>query len=251
MRKLLTIAAVLVIVIWGATKLGRVAHASIDLTGDESDSRPGTRSWNVRGFDRVALRGSDDVIVRVGPAESVTASGPADALDRLEAEVRDGQLRLGRKKEGWSFGWRSKPRPVVFTVTVPRLAGAAVAGSGDMKVDRVQGAAFRGAVAGSGSLAIAALRADTASFDIAGSGDTQVAGQARALDLSIAGSGDFAGQGLRSQAARIKIAGSGDVKATVDGEADVSVMGSGDVDIFGKPVCQVKKMGSGDVRCPA
>src|SRR4051794_34559030 len=77
----------------------------------------GSRSFNVRGFDRVSLRGSDNVVVRVGGAESVTATGPQDVLDKLEVKVVDGELRIGREKHSWSWGWSSDRKPTIITVT--------------------------------------------------------------------------------------------------------------------------------------
>lgn len=208
----------------------------------------GTRSFNLRGFDRVSLRGSDNVVVRVGAAESVTAKGPQKVLDRLEVTVVNGELRIGREK-GWKLGWSSDETPTVVTVTLPSLRAASVAGSGDMQVDKAQATSFDASVAGSGNLVIGSLQADAASISIAGSGDATISGQARSLDVSVAGSGDVSAQGMKSERAKISIAGSGDVKAQVSGEADISIMGSGDVDIVGKPRCRVSKMGSGDVNC--
>jgi len=208
-----------------------------------------TRSFAVRGFDRVSLRGSDDVVVRVGAAESVVATGPEDVLEKLKVEVVNGELRVGRERSIWNLDWSSDRKPAVITVTVPRLCGASVAGSGDMKVDNVNVPSFDGSIAGSGNLAIASLRADAATLSIAGSGDASVSGQARSLDVSIAGSGNLAAQGLRAERAKISIAGSGDVRAHVSGEADVSIVGSGDVVLGGNPRCRTSKMGSGEVRC--
>lgn len=208
----------------------------------------GSRTFDVRGFDRVSLRGSDDVVVRVGSAESVTATGPDDVLDRLEVKVVNGELRIGREK-GWSWGWSGDRKPAVITVTLPRLRGASVAGSGDMNIDRVRATAFEGSIAGSGNLSVNRLQAETASLDIAGSGNASVTGQVRSLDISIAGSGDMSAAGLKAERAKISIAGSGDVRAQVSGEADVSIIGSGDVNLVGNPRCRISKMGSGDVRC--
>jgi hypothetical protein len=219
-----------------------VVHAQSD------DGGSGSRTFAVRGFDRVSLRGSDNVIVRVGAAESVTATGPDDVLDKLEVKVVDGELRIGREKK-WSMGWSSDRKPAVITVTLPRIRAASVAGSGDMRVDRLQATAFDGSIAGSGNLQIGALQADSVSLSIAGSGGASVAGQAKSLDISIAGSGDLQAANLRAERAKISIAGSGDVRAFVSGEADVSIVGSGDVELGGNPRCRTSKMGSGEVRC--
>ena len=214
----------------------------------ESAGPNGSRSFTARGFDRVSLRGSDNVVVRLGGAESVTATGPQKILDTLKVEVVGGELRVDREKSNWNISWGDHD-PVVITVTTPQLRGASVAGSGDMKVDKVQTASFSGSVAGSGNLAVAALQADAASLDIAGSGDASFAGSAKSIDISIAGSGNLDAKGLRAEHAKISIAGSGDVSAHVTGDADVSIVGSGDVDLSGSPRCKVSKMGSGEVRC--
>lgn len=213
------------------------------------DTSAGSRTFALRGFDRVAVRGSDDVIVRVGAAESVSVTGPNDVLDQLEVEVKDGELRLGRKRSGFGFNMSSPRGHAVFTVTLPRLAGATLAGSGDLQVDKVAGPKFDATIAGSGNLRVAALQSDAAAFAIAGSGDVQVAGGTRRLDISIAGAGDVDGAALTSEQAKIKIAGSGNVKAGVSRDADIAIVGSGDVEIIGPAKCSVSKLGSGEVRC--
>lgn len=236
-------------------RLPILAVAAITLTAcgvvhaEGHDAGPaGSRSFAARGFDRVELRGSDNVVVRVGAAESVTATGPTEVLDRLKIEVVNGELRVGREKD-WRMGWSGSHKGATITVTLPRLRGASVAGSGDMQVDRVQTASFDGSIAGSGNLAIGSLQADAASLDIAGSGGASVTGQAKSIDVSIAGSGNLSAQGLKAERAKISIAGSGNVRAQVSGDADVSIMGSGDVELVGNPRCRVSKMGSGSVRC--
>lgn len=241
MSRVITVAALALL-----AGCGMVSGQADAGSGDQA-----TRSFAASGFDRVSLRGSDDVVVRVGAAESVTASGPEGELERLEVLVKDGELRIGRVKDSgnWGWNWGRDRKPVVVTVTLPRLQGASVAGSGDMRVDRVQTASFEGAIAGSGNLQIGQLVADAASLRIAGSGDAQVTGQAKSLEISIAGSGSLEADGLSAERAKIKVAGSGDVRAKVSGEADVSIVGSGDVRIAGNPRCRVKKMGSGDVTC--
>jgi len=204
-----------------------------------------SRSFPLSGFDRIALRGADDVEVRVGPAESVSVTGPAALLDRLEVEVRDGELRLGRKRGDGP--WRDGTAR--FTVTLPRLTAAAVAGSGDMRIDRAEARSFAASVAGSGDLSIGALAADALDLSVAGSGDLAVGGRTRALNVSIAGSGDIDAARLRAERADISLAGSGNVRAGVDSEAAVSILGSGDVEILGNAKCRVSKMGSGSVTC--
>lgn len=209
----------------------------------------GTRSFAAAGFDRVSLRGSDDVVVKVGPAPSVTARGDTAILDRLEVEVVDGELRVGRKDER-GFRWRGDRGSALVTVTLPRLVAASVMGSGDMAVDRAEASSFDASVAGSGNLRIASLTADAAEVSIAGSGNATIeSGRGKSLDVAIAGSGNADAAGFRSDRADISIAGSGNARAAVDGEAEVSILGSGNADIVGDARCKVSKLGSGEARC--
>lgn len=231
----------------GLAGLALVAACGTVNANERSEGPQTSRSFAVTGFDRVALRGPDNVEVRVGPAESVSVTGPAAILDQLEVDVKDGVLRLGRKRGIGRGSWTNGS--AVFTVTVPRLNGAAVAGSGDMRVDRADSPRFAASVAGSGNLTVDQVATDALDLNIAGSGDLAVGGRAETLAASIAGSGDVDAARLRSQRANISVAGSGNVRAGVDKDADISIIGSGDVEILGNAKCRVSKMGSGSVVC--
>jgi hypothetical protein len=230
-----------------------VASLAACSVGSDAQDGPGiaatgsgpARSFAATGFSGVGLRGADDVDVRVGPAFSVRAEGRSEDLDRLRIWRSGDMLNIGRRRStGWSHGEK-----VTVYVTLPRLASAAVAGSGTMKVDRITGADFSGSVAGSGDLNIAALGANESDLSIAGSGNAHVAGSVRHLTVSIAGSGGLDAAGLRAAVAEVSVAGSGDVRATVNGEAEVSVLGSGNIDLGASARCKTSKIGSGSVRC--
>ena len=160
-----------------------LAACSFSWSGDDdgagaSPSGTGTtRTYMVSDFSTIDLRGASDVDVRVGTGFSVRAQGPVELLDRLKIE-RDGDtLEIGRRK-GVDLGWGRSGKVKVF-VTLPRLAGATISGSGDMTVDRVEGTRFAADVAGSGSLGVAAVKVDDLAVSIAGSGSVSAAGSAR------------------------------------------------------------------------
>ena len=204
------------------------------------------RSYDASGFTKVDLRGPDDIEVRNGGQFAVTAEGDTAVLDQLEVRVVDGTLRVGRKdRSGFSF---SNDRGVKVHVVLPKLDGASVSGSGNMSVDKAEGA-FRGAIAGSGNLGIAALAATDADLSIAGSGDLTVAGTVSRLNASIAGSGDIDASKLTATGASISVIGSGSLRGVVKGGASVSIAGSGDVDLTGGAKCSVSAVGSGETHC--
>ena len=226
--------------------LATACHVGAD--AEERDPGPeATRSYQVGGFDRLAVSGPYEVNVVTGGQSGVTAKGGANLLDETEVVVEGNTLKIQpRKKKGVRWNWRNGK--AVFTVNAAALHGAAIAGSGGVKVDKVSGD-FEGEVAGSGGLHVGQIQGGRVKFDIAGSGDVEAAGKADVVDISIAGSGDIRAGGLAARSADVSIAGSGNVQANASESANVSIMGSGDVEISGGAKCKVSKAGSGNVTC--
>src|SRR5688572_9469388 len=225
--------------------------------GDREGAAPSSgtataRTYQVEDFAKIAVEGPHDVNVTVGGAVSVRAEGSAEAMEKLDIRVENGRLIVGGKKKGKNGGWfnhSTDKDKVVVTVTVPSLAAASVEGSGDIRVDKVQGEEFEGEIAGSGDLEIGDVRVKRAEFSIAGSGGIRAKGAVESSEVSIAGSGDVDVSGLQARTAEISIAGSGGVRAHATETADVEIMGSGDVTMTGAAKCSVSKMGSGNVQC--
>lgn len=214
----------------------------------EAQGSGNARSYAVRDFDKVELRGSDDVEVSTGGDFSVRAEGDPNILDRIEIRIDGDRLIVGRKDGGgWNWG-SDDDHDVRILVSMPAIRGGMLAGSGDLTINRARGD-FDGELAGSGDMTIGILQGGRAVFSLAGSGTIAASGQIDRIDLSIAGSGNFDAPGLNAAAADINIAGSGDVRALVRGDASVSILGSGDVDLGANARCKVSKMGSGEVRC--
>ena len=208
------------------------------------------RAYTVGNFERIEVAGAYDVEVRTGPAASVRATGGQRDVDRMIVEVRGDTLSIHpKKRNGMSFGW-SRHEKVRLTVTVPALRGAEIAGSGDMRIDRVTGDAFDGTVAGSGSLRVGQLQVARVKMGIAGSGEIRAdGGRAGEAEYEIAGSGDINMGKVVSDTASVEIAGSGNVEANATRTASVEIAGSGDVRLSGGAKCSVSKAGSGNVEC--
>lgn len=210
-----------------------------------------SRNYQVGNFQKLEVAGPYEVEVRTGANPGVTGHGPQKLLERTVVEVEGDKLVIKpQEHNGWfHMSWGSHGK-AAFTVTVPQLSGAMIAGSGDINVDNVRGDNFEGTVAGSGNLAVANLDVQALKLSIAGSGGAKAAaGKAQSGDYEIGGSGDIDAAGLQTQQAKVSIAGSGSVKANAAATADVSIMGSGDVDVSGGAKCTVSKAGSGSVRC--
>ncbi|MDB5694402.1 MAG: hypothetical protein JWO81_3465 [Alphaproteobacteria bacterium] len=223
-----------------------------DASEDQGHHQNVRRDFQVGAFQKVSLAGSHDVVVTVGGAPSVRAEGAQAEIDRLDIKVVNGELTIGTKRDqGWSwhFGGGGRHHRVTIYVSAPSLTAAAIAGSGDMKIDKVTGNDFNASIGGSGDMHLASLEVGEARFSIAGSGDINAAGKAQKATISVAGSGDVVAGGFEIGDATVSVLGSGDITARATQTADVSVMGSGDVTLAGTAKCAIHKMGSGDVRC--
>lgn len=220
----------------------------------ETDSAIGPsvdRSFAATGFTSVTLAGPYRVDIRPGKTFAVSASGPQEALDNLEIEVDDGDLEIGSKTLSDRRLWKSAKRDkaVVIAVTMPRIDGLTLAGSGALSNTAPTSDSFRATVAGSGNLSTGAIKTRKLSFMVAGSGDLKGGViDAQSTTISIAGSGNVSGSG-RAGRAKIKVAGSGDIAAgkLVASDLDVTILGSGNVAIGATGKAAVKTMGSGDV----
>ena len=213
--------------------------------GSESAAASTSRSFQVGGFDKISLTGSPNVVVAVGGQPSVRAEGEAAELERLEISVVNGELRIGMRSGSWSGSHRG----ITVHVTVPSLQAAAISGSGDINIDRVQGQAFAGTVGGSGDLGVRELRVAQASFALTGSGGISAAGGAQRIEAHLNGSGDLSLASFETADASVTVIGSGDVALRATGTAQLRLTGSGDINIAGGARCTIAKTGSGDVTC--
>lgn len=238
-----------------AIELGMVAAAAAAVAGcntarGEEDSGPTVnRAYQVGGFDRIEVAGPYDVTVTTGGGPSVTATGGEKDIEKMVVEVDGRTLKIHMKKRKLNFGWSNRDT-VRLQVAVPSLAGAGIAGSGSVAVDKVAGDMFDGEVAGSGNIRLGQVEVKQLKMAIAGSGEIRAdGGRAGAANYEIAGSGDIDAGALVADTAAVSIAGSGNVRAQATGSASVDIAGSGDVELKGGAKCTVSKAGSGNVRC--
>jgi hypothetical protein len=91
------------------------------------------------------------------------------------------------------------------------------------------------AIAGSGNLALEKLNQDTLKVSIAGSGSIKANGKADTIKISIAGSGDADFGQVVTRDAKVEIAGSGNTDIAATGKADIEIAGSGDVNLHANP----------------
>ena len=240
-----------------AVAMGALAAggAALTLSAFEDDGSPtpfvmgpDQLTYKVAPFDEIATEGPQDVVVTYGDAQSVRAEGSPEAIALLEVVVENGQLNIRPRSRSWMWAW-PQLNATTYYVTVPRLESVRLEGSGDIRVDKVEGKTFAGTIEGSGDLTLGSLKVDSAVFTVNGPGDISAAGTARETRVMIEGPGNIRANGLRTRTASVTVNGPGDAELTVDELVSVAVNGPGDVDIAGPARCTISQSGPGDVDC--
>lgn len=211
------------------------------LLGGAAD--PGERRFPATGFAAVTLASSDRVIVTAGAAASVVATGDPAAVAALRIEARGGTLHVGRLPGSY------RDRGATVTVTVPRLTGVTLDGSGSIRATGAAGPRFAVEDNGSGTIVVASLRAAETRLSLAGSGSITVAGTSPQLWIDASGSGSVDTTGVATGDLDVTASGSAAVRARASRRASIDSSGSGSVDVEGTGDCRVTKSGSGSVRC--
>jgi len=182
-----------------------------------------TETRAVSGFDQISLEGFGEVVVEVGPAESLTIEAEDNVMPYLVTET-DGRTLEIKTKDDTSFRDIEGP---VYSVTMPHLVTVSIAGSGIVTVTGVDNDSFE--------------------VSISGSGDVAPVGSVGSLTVSIGGSGDFHGEELIATDATVSIGGSGSVVVNATDTLAVIIGGSGDVTYLGDPALALSIGGSGTV----
>lgn len=230
----------------GYSAMDAADAVSGSVSGDFADGTAiGTQPAATAAFTKLSLMGPDDVIFTVGDRFEISAAGDAKALQKLRYVIVDGNIKIGREKGNWS----GNNEKAVVRVTAPSITAISLAGSGNVKADRVDGDNARFALAGSGNISVDQVRAQTAKVSVAGSGNIDLAGTAKDVKLSVAGSGDVNAGKLSAVDADVSVAGSGNVDLSASGAVKANIVGSGDVNVTGGAKCQTSKMGSGKLHC--
>lgn len=205
---------------------------------------------DVRDFDEIVMRVSGKVLVTQGNKNEVILEGDEELLEEIETEVRGGRLNIKSRRDNWNWwrGSRNRGRLTVY-VTVKKLRGAFISGSGDIiSQNTIKTDDFTASIAGSGDIEID-LEAEFVEAKISGSGNIELQGKSDRASLSISGSGKYLAEKLVVGDYRVSMSGSGRGSINVEGDLDVRISGSGKIYYMGTPSSVNSSVsGSGSVR---
>lgn len=237
----------------------------------------------VASFTKVEASGSSDVIIKVGPKQSVVVHAEDDQVDEIRTEVKNGELKIWRKSRRMSFGSRTAR----VYITVPALTKLVSQGSGDASVENMKAKKFKlvqqgsgdvdiegtcdeitmtsqgsgdlessklncdkieAKLRGSGDMELDNVKSTSFSLDAVGSGDVTVSGSCGHFDLEHRASGDVDGRKFKCKTVDVEATGSGDMRVFATDEVTINIRGSGDVEVYGGGhASEISTTGSGSV----
>lgn len=204
----------LVLAIGIAATAANYAFGSLRDVSDRDKSKDVTETFDLTGFDEIDVGGVFELDVTVGGDFSVVISGAPSEMERLEAGVENGVLKLDRK-EGQRGKHRWRDFGLTAEITLPALTSVDIAGVADGRIEGVD--------------------ADNFEIDLAGVGDLNIDGSCGRLDADVSGVGDLDAKGLECREVDIEVSGVGSASVYASEAVDASVSGIGSVDIYGSP----------------
>jgi hypothetical protein len=221
-------------------------HALVVLAGCSWTGVPGsgnarTEVRNAPPFSAVDVAGPIDADIAIGPGSRVEITGDDNIVPLITTDVHGDRLEIGTRKN---------IRPsvhLVARITVPRLTGIGLTGSGDITARGVKTDRLELTLSGSGTIRADGVQADRVGVDLSGSGTIRADGTAREAQVEVLGSGTVTLDQLAAERASVSVSGSGDVAVAAARVLDVSITGSGDVTYRGDPELNKRITGSGSV----
>jgi hypothetical protein len=213
------------------------------------DERTVTETRDVSGFEGVRLGGFGTVNITQGDSTALSIEATEDVMPRVLAEVKDGVLVLGLKKEGWLRGLRKKKQSIRFNVTMQSIRSLSLGGVGRIDAPSVETDSLSLVVSGVGAIGIGSLTAESLAVVLSGSGSCEVAGRVASQTIKLSGAGNYKAPELESESVSAVVSGAGDISVHVKETLDAKVSGAGSIRYHGAPTVRQRVTGVGRVVC--
>lgn len=245
--------------------ISAIALLSLATVAPAQDHAQTSRSYPLRGFDRIEVGGCDIVTVALGASYAVTARGRAANIDNLRLDTTGTTLRIRRQNDSCN----GHDRRVAIAVTLPSLKAVDVSGAAEMNLPALNVRAFAADTSGAGVLRLAGLRGGAASFGLSGASEVtvrdlqaegvkigtsgashlRVDGAARRLTIDSSGASEVDSRALSAPDVTIGASGTAKVRTGRAEQAQVGASGMANVVVEGNPRCTLSKSGLARVTC--
>lgn len=201
-----------------------------------------TETLFIADFDGINLGVSGNLIVDIGPEQSVRIEAQRDIINNINRNIVSGVWNISLDD------CYSRHDDINIYVTVPNLDYLALSSSGTINVlDPINTNELTVSLSGSGTL-YTEVSSNQVNAYHSGSGIMTLKGNTNEIRCTLSGSGLVNAADLQVAEADVFLSGSGNIELRVSDILDVVLSGSGTVSYYGDPTVTTTITGSGSVR---
>lgn len=187
----------------GVATAGKLAPLVIEKLEQRREQESISKNYEFKDFSKIYLGGNTRATVIKGNEFNVTATGLGDELNRLQMEIKDGQLQITEKhRSGWCFFCFDEP--VMISITMPELKSFVGVNTSQAEISGFDQDLY----VSLGEAARLNLTAPEAKLNLSLSGVSSVlklSGSPRELDLTMSGVARFTALELQTKSITVKM----------------------------------------------
>lgn len=203
-----------------------------------------TQTFELEGFDKVAIRRHGDIFITQGSPQSVSIEAEENLMDLITTEVVDGEWRVDFKKTVKEY------IGLTIHITMPNVSSLKVidGSGGDIYMENtITTNNLLLELSGDGTISGDVQVADKLTTQLSGSGIMTVTGTANQHDATTLGAATLAAHGLVASSGNVAVGGSGDAQVQYTGQWNATITGTGNIRYRGNPPTIVDTSGGGSV----
>ena len=197
---------------------------------------------NVKGFNKVRLRGPGILKITQSDHESLTIHAPRYAIGQLQSSVVNEELLLGYVSVG-AVSLQLHREVITYDLHIKDLRRLRLTGVGRAVLPDIDTDSLILQVTGAGEIRVDHLTADRLEVMLDGRGKVAISGDVEEQSVRVLGAGHYLADAMTSDFADLKVAGPGSAAIAVNDRLNVAITGQGAVSYVGFP--EIVKLISG------
>ena len=196
-----------------------------------------TKKIRVGNFQSLEIGHDFDVQIIKGNVCSITASGRADDLEKLDVQVEGNTLKFDLDAS-WSWmGYNKNHKKIKLLITLPRIKSAEFSGASHVNLrgfdDEEQ---MNITVSGASHFAGDSIQADKLVLELSGASHAKISGRIAKLDVELSGASHLDADALLARDADIEASGASHAQVNIQKSLQVEASGASKIEYKGNPM---------------
>jgi len=162
-----------------------------------------SKTFQLSGFDKLAMGSAFKVDVKKGSQFSITATGQPDDIKDLEAKVTSGILKIGYHGNNWN----KNRKTVNINITMPALEAVDFSGASKAQVGNFPNSKTMAVEVSGASSVTMNFSAPKVSIELSGASSLTIVGQCDVLNGEVSGASSFKGEDFPAKEVNIEASG--------------------------------------------